>query len=659
MIEMIYVIDFETYYKTGKNAFSLKHLSTYEYITDPRFETIMVSVMPYERGVRHQVKSFSGGRESIARFLRDSGVTDGSVVVAHNAAFDGAILEWVYGIHPSIYICTMSMAAMLGFKHAGGRSLNAVAAALGVGQKHSGMKDSGSDGKRRADFTHEQLRVYAEYCRKDVLLCADVLDQMLPRTYQSMLSHIDYTIKMFTRPKFVADIELLSLRLNTIESDKTQALHDLSEMLGVPASNVGEVLRSNDKFAELLLAHGVTPGKKPSPADPEKDTYAFAKTDKFMQDLLASDDPMIATLAECRIGERSNIEANRIARFLTAGQRLGRIPVPLMVAGAHTGRYGGADKLNMQNLPKRRGGDMTLRRSLRAPPGYKIIACDSAQIEPRVLAYVADDAVLLDAFRRGLDPYAQLAASLYSGDAAEISAKAKAGVEPFKTQRQIAKSAVIGAGYGMGASSFIAYCYTADKLVIDESTAQATINGYRQMFSSVPRLWRACNDVLLRWIAHDPVPAFAGPTGSLILTMIADWPIDGVPALQLPDQFRLFYPGLSSDFGEDGRAEMAYTDGNFRRRIYGGKLTENIVQALAFAVLKGQMSMFIDTTQSYLGGDALPVLNVHDEWVIAVPEHLAERAKNDLVKCMSTAPVWLPGIPLAAEASIGDNYAEV
>jgi len=81
----------------------------------------------------------------------------------------------------------------------------------------------------------------------------------------------------------------------------------------------------------------------------------------------------------------------------------GRIPIPLMYYGAHTGRWSGTDKVNFQNLPSRDKKKKTLKNAICPPDGYMVINCDSSQIEARILAWLAgqDDVVKQFAQRRG------------------------------------------------------------------------------------------------------------------------------------------------------------------------------------------------------------------------------------------------------------------
>jgi hypothetical protein len=174
----------------------------------------------------------------------------------------------------------------------------------------------------------------------------------------SELPVVDATIRMFTEPTLVGDIDLLGAAWVAEE----EARQDLFQRLGVCAAE----LRKDDVFAQMLTELGVEPALKTTAKGNEK--YAFAKSDFFMQDLVSSEDPDVALLAEARLKAQSSIYSTRIERIGFAATR-GPLPIYLTYAGAHTRRWSGGDKSNFQNLPRpdpakpRKGA---LRRAIKA-----------------------------------------------------------------------------------------------------------------------------------------------------------------------------------------------------------------------------------------------------------------------------------------------------
>lgn len=193
----VIVLDFETYYAKD---YTLEELTTTEYVLDPKFEVIGFAYsLDGQRPQWH-----SGDHATLAMLLRTLPFDD-AVVVCHNAIFDGAILEWVFGIRPARYFCTMMGSRPYVAPYRGKVSLAACAEHFLVGVK--GKEVLNFIGMRREDFSPEQLAAYAAYCRNDVSLTYLIyrnLDRLLPVAEQQIL---DLTIKKFTRPRLRLDAD--------------------------------------------------------------------------------------------------------------------------------------------------------------------------------------------------------------------------------------------------------------------------------------------------------------------------------------------------------------------------------------------------------------------------------------------------------------------
>ena len=131
-----------------------------------------------------------------------------------------------------------------------------------------------------------------------------------------------------------------------------------------------------------------------------------------MTDLLEHPNLAVQALVAARIGVKSTLEETRTQRLLGIAKRAGVLPVPLRYYAAHTGRWGGSDKLNMQNLPSR--GSNTIKQSIIAPEGYVLIDADSSQIEARTLAWLSGQIDLVDAFANDEDVYKIMASQIYN-----------------------------------------------------------------------------------------------------------------------------------------------------------------------------------------------------------------------------------------------------
>lgn len=382
-------LDFETYYD---KEYSLAKMTTEAYVRDERF---------YVHGVG--IKDGTGitvyyPDDEVAEALAETKWGD-TAVLCHNTMFDAFILSHHYGIYPKMLLDTLCMARAL-WPHESG--------ALGSLAKRVPDREKGHElesflGVLR--LNDEQQRRMSGYCRNDVDLTFDLFQTMKVGFPTDELRLIDITLKMFTEPTLVLDEQLLLDHLDDLERKRETLLASVPHGL--------TALRSNDQFAALLRAQGVEPPMKYSTAllkrGVKKLTYAFAKTDEGMQALLDHENEQVQLLATARLGVKSSIEKTRTESFLGVASR-GTLPVPISYCGArNTLRFAGADKTNLQNLP--RGG--ALRKSICAPKGKKMIVCDLASIEARMTAYLAGQTDLLELFRAGADVYSDFASTIY------------------------------------------------------------------------------------------------------------------------------------------------------------------------------------------------------------------------------------------------------
>jgi len=359
----IITIDFETYYD---REFSLSKITTEEYIRDERFEVIGVAVKVDDG----KTQWFSGTMKDTKDWLL-SFPWHGSIGLAHNAVFDMAILNWCFGIRPLKIADTLSMARAIHGTEVGG-SLATLARYYRLGEK--GTEVINALGKRRIDFSDDELARYGAYCVNDTELTYKLFACMAPGFPIIELNLIDLTIRMFTEPVLQLNTDVLVKHLREIQQQKTDLLNK--------ALIDKDQLMSNPQLADLLRSIGVEPPMKISPTT-GKETYAFSKSDEGFKALLEHENPVVQTIVAARLGVKSTIEETRTARFIGIAKR-GALPIPLRYYAAHTGRWGGDDKVNMQNLPR----SSPLKNAILAPPGYVMVDSDSSQIEARTLAWL-------------------------------------------------------------------------------------------------------------------------------------------------------------------------------------------------------------------------------------------------------------------------------
>lgn len=610
-------LDFETYYAKD---FSLTKLTTEEYVNDPRFEVIGVGIKIND-GESYWVT------ENIADELKKIDWAN-AALLCHNTQFDGAILAFKYGIIPAYYFDTLCMARAVHGVDAGG-SLAALVIRYGLGEK--GTEVVNALGKRRQDFTPQDLAKYGAYCLNDTELTYALFSRLAVGFPRNELDLIDMTLRMYTQPVLHVDDALLVERLEEVKQEKSTLLRGLMDFLDV--GNEEEVrakLASNQQFAALLKDHGVEPPTKISPTT-NKETFALAKNDEGFIALTEHEDPFIQQLCSVRLGTKSTIEESRIERFIGIGSRnRGRLPIPLKYYGAHTGRWAGADAVNFQNLPSRDKKKKTLKNSVVAPPGHVVINSDSSQIEARVLAWLAGQDDVTEQFHKNEDVYSIFASKVYGKPISK-----KTPIERF-----VGKTCVLGLGYGTGAKKLQHTLKTqppgAD---LPEEECKRIVDLYRNTNYKITELWREC-DLALNHLGAWPTGAkeyALGKHGALWITE---------NGIRLPNGLHIRYPKLHKS-----NDRFIYESRKGVQSIWGGAMVENVVQALARIIVGEQMLEI--KKQGYR-----PVLTVHDAAVIVVPKAELEQAVTAITAVMSTPPAWATGLPVACEAKYGESYGE-
>jgi len=604
----VFCIDFETYYS---QTFSLTKMTTEAYIRSPEFEAIGFAIQ--EEGGAPQ---WFSGTKAYLKGVLDKYELDKNLVIAHNAMFDMAILSFVFDIKPKAIVDTLSMARAIHGTEVG-NSLAKLAEHYSLGVK--GTEVVKALGKRRIDFTAEELEDYGSYCINDVALTMDLFKHLSAAFPPTELRLIDLTIRMFTEPTLVLDKNLLVIHLELVKKKKEQ-LMELVE------ANRDQIM-SNDQFAEALKALGATPPTKVSPAT-GKEAWAFAKTDEGFKALLEHENPAVQALVSARLGIKSTIEETRTQRFIEIADR-GLLPIPLRYYAAHTGRWGGDDKVNLQNLPR----NSPLKGSICAPKGYRIIDSDSSQIEARTLAWLAEQNDLVDAFERGEDVYKIMASSIY----------VKAQEEITKDERFVGKTTILGCGYGMGAKKFGAQLKTFN-VEIEEAEASRIIQVYRETYDWIPTLWGKAGKALEAIINNQTMSL--GKAGVL--------EVEGTRGIRLPNGLYMKYPNLRKITNEENKTEYVYDTrkgkATIPNRIYGGKLIENVCQALARIIIGEQM---LQVAKKYK-----VVMTVHDAIACIVPEEEAQAAQEYVEMCMRMRPKWALELPLNCESGVGKSYGE-
>lgn len=647
--DQIITIDFET--RWSKKDYTLSKLTTEEYIRDKKFIAFGACVHVYGSG--DDIRWVSG--RDLPEFF--SGVDWGrTAVLAHNAQFDVSIMEWRYNAHPAFIFDTLSMGRALRGVEVG-NSLAKLALDFGLQPKGTAVHST----EGRTSITPEIEKELADYCAHDVYLCEEIFKRFVQGYPKSELRLIDMTLKMYTRPRLELDPQMLQI---AIEKEKTER-EQLLQRLNITDAD----LSSNPKFAQLLATLGVAAPTKTSKTT-GKQTLALAKNDALFQQLLNSPVKEVKLLCEARLKVKSTTERTRATRFYEISQR-GKLPVPLSYYGAQTGRWTASkgSAINMQNL--KRGS--FLRKAIMAPEGQSLVVGDLSQIEPRVLAWLSDYTEMLDIFRAGGDPYAAFGAQMFN-----IPNLSK---DSHPDLRQSAKSALLGCGYGLGWASFasqlltgflgappvrynrdfakqlgvdktfvnrfvewhdneskllgIPHTCTVEELLDHAIASKRIIDTYRATAYPVVGFWSMCSELLVTSLVQGHEHTYK------CLTFKKG-------AIELPNGMSLLYPNLRQVKDEEGKKQWVY--GEDATKLYAGKITNNVTQALARIVMTDGM---LRVAKKY------PIVGtVHDELIALVPDEEVEHAKTWVLAQMTMEPSYMRGIPLAADGGAHRRYGE-
>jgi hypothetical protein len=645
--DRILTIDFET--RWDKRDYTLSKMTTEEYIRDDRFTAFGACI--HEYGSTDPIRWVTGSDLSEFFSSIDWGRT---AVLAHNAQFDVAILTWRYGCRPAFIFDSLSMARALRGVEVG-NSLAKLANDFRLPPKGMAVHDT----NELTELSEEVERELAEYCKHDVYLCEEIFSKLVAGYPAKELRLIDMTLKMFTQPTLELDPLMLS---NAIEEERTSR-EALLHKLGVEEVE----LASNPKFAEQLIALGVVPPKKVSKTT-GKETLALAKNDALFQALLNGEREDVALLCEARLRVKSTTERTRAQRFLDISQR-GALPVPLSYYGAKSGRWSAAkgSAINMQNL--KRGS--FLRKAIMAPENHQLVVGDLSQIEPRVLAWLSDYEDMLDIFRSGSDAYAAFGAQMFN-----IPGLTK---ESHPDLRQSAKSALLGCGYGLGWASFasqllvgflgappvryekrfaktlgvdpeyiekfldwdenakrldeIPHTCSDQELVVHAVASKKIIDIYRSTAYQVVSFWETCALLMEKSLYGGEERKYK------CLTFRKE-------EIELPNGMKLLYPDLRIIKDEKGRSQYVY--GPDATKLYAGKITNNVTQALARIVMTDGMLRV--SKRYFIAG------TVHDELIAVVPDAEAEDAKTWVLAQMCMEPSYMQGVPLNADVGAHKRY---
>ena len=486
----------------------------------------------------------------------------------------------------------------------------------------------------------ELLAELFEYCAKDVRAEMAIVKLLRPLTAdEQRIWELTQRINLRGVP---VDPKELQNAVNAVQSAQKAIDEETLQLTGCkPTERAKLLLWLNTRGAEL-------------PDLTEKTVSAKLVTTNLFDD--------VKRALELR-QEGSQTSVAKYAKMMEI-QRDGKIRNTLVYHGASTGRWASRGGLNLQNIARpvlddkqiadaiprvfsQGTGTMSelsslVRSALKAPDGQTFVDVDFSSIENRVGVWLASQKDKVELFRKGLDEYKVFASqSLYNVPYDEVT----------KDQRQISKSAVLGAMFGQGAKGLVKYAEGMG-VVLSEGQAKDAVDNYRASYAKVKELWALCEKAAIDAVKHPGNPFAAGDKIVLKSTGNALWmrlPSGRLICWQRPELELLTTPWGSQKMGVVVRSQNTYSRQWTRNALIGSSIFQSAVQGtardfLAVAMLNLEMNGF------------LIINSIHDEVLLLVEEQNGESALADVIKIMTTPPVWAPDFPLAAEGWIGKRY---
>lgn len=686
------VIDFETYWDS--KTYTLSKMGPIEYV---RNENFVPQLCAFTLSNGSCCVDCSVVEHERLQTTFENLDTHDVAWCGHNMhGFDSLILSEFFDFHPRKIWDTIAMMRWTGLSRVCRESHAALTEFLGNGHKAAGTVVS--DHKQWPDdFTPEERMFFIQYCKDDAGQCYQNAQAMLPYMTPDALRFMSITARMATEPSFVLDEDLLLEYLSDLDAAADKARQELMAMFSF-ASNADMLaaLRSADKFADMLRSLGVEPPLKESAAKTKTKreklqlaadaglpgaaeelenmqpvmTYAFSKTDVDFVLMQDHPDQRVALLVRTRLQLNSSIDRSRAETLLKFARMHKPLPIMLGAWLAHTGRYSAGasadagtktDKLQFQNLSKRDPSKRKLRQAIKVPEGQVVVACDSAQIEARGLAFVANEVGLLTQFREGRDPYSELAETIFGVPWQDIKAGAKAGDKKMKMYRNTGKTGILSCGYGVGHYKYSNTLlrqgiHLHEDLDRHHELARYAHGIYRAAHPNIVAFWKTAENVLEAMLLGKS-GAFGGPNNDIYTFGIM--PVGPrtdlcVPSVRFPSGYILRYPGLRAERNDRGRWQFVYDTykgaSKIPTHIYGGAFTNNLVQGLSFVDVIMYQGCRMDEAGIKLA------CNIHDAWASVVPEEQGEHVKQQMLHYMSMVPPALNGLPVACEAEIGTTF---
>lgn len=672
-LKKIVVTDFETYYDA---EYTLRKLRTEEYILDSRFKIHGLAVAD------HNGKTDFIDDKDIPKWIR---AHRHHTIVNHKLTFDGLIWKFRYKHIAPAMVDTLFLAnAVYGPADvSGGNGLEALAERLGLQPK--GRIDMF---KGVRDLSPELKQALRAYATNDADLTYKVFHIMLPQISRPEfeLWLLDHTLRIYIDKPLMVLEKLAASSIRKVEqyvADKVKAIPKTTYTFAYDkkykrkGETVSELHTEDRRVDAVTLASNAQFGqaitqilKRDRIELPTKNGKngiipALAKADEGFIALKSSGSERVRALVNARLAKRSGDTQTARLRTLIKAGKAGGFRVYLNYWGAHTGRWSGGSGLNAHNFPNpgRSTDDFErevaelIRATVVPDKGKVYTATDAANIEARVLAWWARQQDLVDAFGDGTDVYSTFAQETFNEEVRKPKPEdSKNKSRRLKLLRGAGKEAILGLGYGMGntvppggqygtlelrmrSRPDIAPLFESGDLTKEK--CDAIIQQYRSKYKHTVALWGKAEAAF-----HKAAAGMARMVNGVLFTKGDK---KGDVAIILPSGRRLNYRNVRVGEHSGKRKQWVFGHGK-GRKIYGGLIVENVVQAISRDILaEGVWAM---EQAGY------PVAyHVHDSIVCHVAKKDAKACLAYSIEVLSATPAWGAGLRLGAEGAIEEIFS--
>jgi hypothetical protein len=687
----VLMLDFETFFDDDYKMMGKgEGLSTVEYIKDSRFEILLLSHLTMEANAPfadyEQATTSVYTEEAVARriaaFQYEYGPNlEKATVAFQNAPFDAMILALRFGIHPPHVVDTLALARA--WNSRANNDLESQCKRWNLPpkgdtsqfkgctfrtrlKKPKGRKKGPKLPVQQPKITDEQIVALVKYANNDVMRQWELLTLLLPRLSRTAfeLRIMQLTLEMFTKPTLGVDFkrgdELIGLMNAEIDRVMSEA-----GVQDTPEASAREQISGDNSFMTLLTdaVHAVEPGGMVKYIKYGKDNrvlLAIAKDDPQRKELEHHADARVRKLMAARFALDSwPLHIKRVERIMgQARADGGLLHVPLKYHGAHTGRDSGGEKINLQNLGSRGHALIcAIRELLIALPGKKLVIVDLSGIEARGTDWIAGQESSLKEYREQdsnpnatTDKYTRFATAILGWPVRKPQKKGIPAIEKRHkwARNTIGKIPTLGVGYGLGTDRLVEILKAADVPDTGEglrALADRIKNKYREDNPQIVQFWKDVERAFV-YTAKYQKPCEL-PRG-----LRFDSAEDCDVIITLPSGRELHYHKVK--LVDDGYGDKIDVYNSMEHRwdyLWGGILTENIVQALSRDILMEAAVRLEDRGYRH-------ALRVHDELVLVVDEDKAEACLAAAIEEFRRPPTWAPDIPLNAEGVIRDKYGD-